>query len=87
SLGATVDLVTARPLDYRDDFTLAGSAQVGLNDLSNQIDPKLAALVSKKFADGTLGILLSAAYSERGIREEGPSTVRWERGTDNGGFA
>jgi iron complex outermembrane receptor protein len=84
SLGATVDLVTARPLDYKDDFTLAGSAQVGLNDLSNQVDPKLAALVSKKFADGTLGILLSAAYSERGIREEGPSTVRWERGTDNG---
>ena len=87
SLGATVDLVTARPLDYKDDFTLAGSAQVGLNDLSNQVDPKFAGLVSKKFADGTLGILLSAAYSERGIREEGPSTVRWERGTDNGGFA
>ena len=84
SLGATVDLVTARPLDYKDDFTLAGSAQVGLNDLSNAVDPKLAALVSKKFADGTLGVLLSAAYSERGILEEGPSTVRWERGTDNG---
>jgi len=84
SLGATVDLVTARPLDYREDFTLAGSAQVGLNGLSNEVDPKFAGLVSRKFADGTFGILLSAAYSERGIREEGPSTVRWERGTDNG---
>jgi TonB-dependent receptor len=95
SLGATVDLVTARPFDYRDDFTLAGSAQVGLNDFSNSVDPRLAGLVSAKFADGAVGILLSAAYSERGIREEGPSTVRWERGTDNapatprpsGGFA
>ncbi|HYG46455.1 MAG TPA: TonB-dependent receptor [Allosphingosinicella sp.] len=87
SLGATVDLVTARPFDYRDDFTLAGSAQLGYNDLSTAIDPRLAALVSAKFADGKIGILLSAAYSERGIREEGPSTVRWERGTDNGGFA
>ncbi len=87
SLGATVDLVTARPLDYKDDFTVAGSTQVGLNDFSNAVDPKLAGLVSAKFADGKIGVLLSAAYSERGIREEGPSTVRWERGTDNGGFA
>ena len=87
SLGATVDLQTARPFDYKEDVTIAGSAQVGLNDFSNAVDPKLAGLVSAKFADGTIGILLSAAYSERGIREEGPSTVRWERGTDNGGFA
>jgi TonB-dependent receptor len=87
SLGATVDLVTARPFDYKDDLTIAGTAQVGLNDLSNDIDPRLAGLVSAKFADGTLGILVSGAYSERGILEEGPSTVRWERGSDNGGFA
>ncbi|WP_076068566.1 TonB-dependent receptor [Sphingomonas montana] len=84
SLGATVDLVTARPFDYKDDFTVAGSTAVGLNDFSNAIDPKLSGLVSAKFLDGKLGILLSAAYSERGILEEGPSTVRWERGTDNG---
>jgi len=87
SLGATVDLQTARPLDYKDDFTLAGSAQVGLNDFSNAVDPKFAGLVSAKVADGTLGFLFSGSYSERGILEEGPSTVRWERGTDNGGFA
>lgn len=84
SLGATVDLQTARPFDYKEDMTIAGSAQVGLNDFSNAVDPKFAGLISKKFADGKIGILLSAAYSERGIREEGPSTVRWERGTDNG---
>jgi TonB-dependent receptor len=87
SLGATVDLQTAHPFDYKNNFTLAGSGQVGLNDFSNAVDPRLAALVSAKLADGKIGILLSAAYSERGIREEGPSTVRWERGTDNGGFA
>ncbi|HEX8402812.1 MAG TPA: TonB-dependent receptor [Allosphingosinicella sp.] len=87
SLGATVDLVSARPFDYRDDFTVAGSAQVGLNDLSNSVDPRFAGLVSAKFLDGRIGLLVSGAYSERGILEEGPSTVRWERGGDNGGFA
>ncbi|WP_240653433.1 TonB-dependent receptor [Sphingomonas crocodyli] len=87
SLGATVDLQTARPFDYKDDLTIAGSGAVGLNDFSNAVDPKLAGLISTKLADGKVGILVSAAYSERGIREEGPSTVRWERGTDNGNFA
>jgi TonB-dependent receptor len=87
SLGATVDLATARPFDYRADMTIAGSAQLGYNDLSKATDPRLTALFAAKFLDGKAGILLSAAYSERGILEEGPSTVRWERGTDNGGFA
>ena len=87
SLGATVDLVTARPFDYKGKLTVAGSAQLGVNDLSDSYDPRLAGLVSTKLLDGRLGILVSAAYSKRGILEEGPSTVRWERGTDNGGFA
>lgn len=86
SLGATVDLTTARPFDYKEDITIAGSAAVGLNDFSNAIDPRLSGLFAGKFLDGRLGVLVSAAYSERGIFEEGPSTVRWERGTDNGGF-
>ncbi len=83
SLGATVDLVTARPFDYRDDLTIAGSAQLGYNDFSESIDPRLAGLVSAKFADGKIGVLLSAAYSKRKILEEGPSTVRWDPGTAN----
>lgn len=87
SLGATVDLVTARPFDYRESLVVAGTAQVGYNDLSGSTDPRLAGLVSTQLLDGRLGILVSAAYSTRGIQEEGPSTVRWERGTDNGGFA
>ncbi|MEI9850930.1 MAG: TonB-dependent receptor plug domain-containing protein [Sphingomonas sp.] len=87
SLGATVDLQTARPFDSRDDLVLAGTAQAGYNDFSKQWDPKVSGLFAATLADGMFGILVSAAYSERGIREEGPSTVRWERGTDNGGFA
>ncbi len=86
SLGATVDLQTARPFDYREDFVLVGTAQLGLNDLSNSVDPRIAGLVSWRFADGRVGILLSGSYSERGIVEEGPSTVRWAQGTADGGF-
>ena len=38
-LGATLDLRTARPLDY-DGFTVATTAQVGYNDRSEESDPR-----------------------------------------------
>ncbi len=45
SLGATVDLRTARPFDY-DGFTFAASGQAGYNQMAEKADPRLAALVS-----------------------------------------
>ena len=81
SLGATVDMQTARPFDY-DEFTFAASGQMGYNDLSEETDPKISALIANTFADGTIGALLSVSYSERSIRDEGASTVRWDNSND-----
>jgi len=86
SLGATVDLTTSRPLDFSDDRVFTVSAQAGCNDLSKKWDPRFAALASQKFLDGTLGVLVSVAYSERNVREEGFSTVRWAEGPSSGGW-
>ena len=44
-------------------------------------------LISNTFADGTFGALLSVAYTERNLVEEGHSTVRWDGGTSSGGFS
>lgn len=79
SLGATVDLQTARPFDYKD-FTFAASGQLGYNDLSESTDPRAAFLISNRWADGRFGALLSVAYGERIQKEEGASTVRWRDG-------
>lgn len=79
SLGATVDLQTARPFDYAG-FQLAVSGQLGYNDLAEETDPRVALLVSNRFWDGRLGALLSVAYSEKRSLEEGASTVRWAAG-------
>lgn len=86
SLGATVDLQAARPLDYKDNFVVAGSARAGYNDLSKKWDPRLAGLVSWQNEEGTFGVLASGAYSTRSIKEEGHSTVRWSPAGANGGF-
>lgn len=77
SLGATVDLTTAKPFDY-DGFNMAAAAQYGFNDLSREYDPRATFLVSDTWLDGRLGALFSLAYATRNTLEEGSSTGRWE---------
>lgn len=77
SLGATVDLKAAQPFDY-DDFVFTASGQLGYNDLSEETDPGASILVSNTFADGKFGALFSLSYSERNVKDEGSSTVRWD---------
>ena len=85
SLGATVDLQTARPFDY-EGFVMSASAQMGYNDLSGNWDPRGAFLVAGRSPDGRFGALLSVAYSQRNLLEEGFSSVRWDAGNSVGGF-
>ncbi|WP_226467746.1 TonB-dependent receptor [Luteimonas panaciterrae] len=85
SLGATVDLRTARPFDY-GGFTFSASALAGYNDLSDNGSSRMSALISNTWADGRFGALLSVAYTDRKLIEEGSSTVRWDPSTANGGF-
>lgn len=84
SLGATVDLRAARPFDY-NGFTLAVSGQAGYNDLSEELSPRAALLISNTWADDTFGALFSVAVSGREALEEGHSTVRWQGGNVGSG--
>ena len=85
SLGATVDLQTARPFDY-GPFVVSASGQMGYNDLAREWSPRGAFLMSGTFADGRIGALFSVAYSQRELLEEGFSSVRWDGGNSAGGW-
>ena len=85
SLGATVDLQTARPFDYAKPQFVLG-AQASYNDLARQVTPRLTALASRTWMDGKFGAVVSAAYEERHILEEGANITRWTYGGMNGGF-
>ncbi|MET0533026.1 MAG: TonB-dependent receptor, partial [Steroidobacter sp.] len=86
SLGATVDLRTGRPFDY-DGFTVVTSATAQYNDLADDVNPRGAFVISNTWADKTFGALLSVAYTERNLVDEGSSTVRWSRPTGTIGAA
>ncbi|WP_372782823.1 TonB-dependent receptor [Phenylobacterium sp.] len=79
SLGATVDLRTARPFDYKG-FTFVASGQEGYNDLSEKYNPRGAIMIANQTPDGTFGGLLSVAYNKRDTKDVGTSTVRWATG-------
>ncbi|WP_156400542.1 TonB-dependent receptor [Caulobacter sp. Root655] len=79
SLGATVDLRTARAFDYHG-FKMVGSLQGSYNDLAKSTNPRGAFMVSNTWKDDTFGALLSVAYTKRKLDDEGSSTVRWATG-------
>ncbi len=85
SLGATVDLQTSRPFDFKG-FKASASVQGRYNDLAQKYDPRVAFLVSNTFVDGKVGALISGAFSKRNLFEEGFSTVRWDNGPSSGGW-
>nr|WP_243846278.1 TonB-dependent receptor [Rhizomicrobium palustre] len=75
SLGATVDMHTARPFDY-SKFVLSAAYQQGYNDFSGSGNPRGSFLISDVFGNGHFGALFSAAYTVRHTIESGASTVR-----------
>src|SRR5690606_26499852 len=76
SLGATVELSTARPF-HSSGFDAVASVQGGYNALSENWSPRFAGLISNTWMDGKFGALLSLAYSHKSSIEEGFSSVRW----------
>ncbi|HVF18066.1 MAG TPA: TonB-dependent receptor [Steroidobacteraceae bacterium] len=77
SLGATMDLYTARPFDF-DGTRFVASYQQTYSDLADEFDPRGVGLVSFSNDSKTFGVLFSAAYSERHILEEGAQSGGWE---------
>ncbi len=85
SLGGTVDLQSARPFDYKKNTAVIAAA-ASYNDLARKTKPRVSGLVTATTDDGKFGVLLSVAYEERRLIEEGANITRWTYGGFNGGF-
>lgn len=76
SIGATVDLKTARPFQFSGFQAVASVA--GLYDgMSKKAKPQFSALISDTFADDTIGLLASVAYYKRASRYDQANTARY----------
>ena len=77
SLGAVVDLNTGNPLGGKEGLTLVASAQARYNDLTKDVDPRVAGLIAWTNADRTFGVSASVAWSDYRTDELGNNSVRW----------
>ena len=64
SLGATVDLVTGKPLDYKGR-RIALSAEDAFYENGGTHNPRVAALLADQWFDDRLGFSISGAFSKR----------------------
>jgi TonB-dependent receptor len=69
SLGATVDLITGKPFDYKNS-AMAFSAEDSYYRNGKKHSPRVTALVSQRWFDGKMGILLSGAYAKRNSEDD-----------------
>ena len=83
SLGAVVDLNTGNPLAGKDGLTLALSAQGQYNDLSKELGPRVAGLLSYRAPSGVWAASVSGAYSKQEQIEATNNTVRWAQARFN----
>jgi TonB-dependent receptor len=70
SIGATIDVRTLRPLDQRKPFSFAGSVGSTWAELRDTNNPEASGIVSWRNEDRTLGVALSASYSEQKVRDD-----------------
>ena len=84
SLGAVVDLNTGNPLAGRAGLNGALSVVGSYNDLSKDLGPRVAGLLSWRNDAGTLGASISAAYSKTSTLELGNNSVRWAQARFDG---
>jgi iron complex outermembrane recepter protein len=83
SLGAVVDLNTARAFNYDEGWTFVAGAQGAYNDLSNTVRPRLTGLIAYRDPGGIWGATASAAYTRVRLDTAYSDTVGWQKARFN----
>ena len=70
-VSGAINVITRRPLDFRQQLTVEGSVQANYNDLSGETEPHLSGLVNWKNAANTAGILIQGFSEKSSVRRDG----------------
>ncbi|MBM0105853.1 TonB-dependent receptor [Steroidobacter sp. S1-65] len=76
AIGGIVNVRTFRPLSL-ERSTVAGSAVASSPELADTIDPRVSGLASWINDDANFGLLVSAVYDERTLRQDRITGVTW----------
>ncbi|WP_229519414.1 TonB-dependent receptor [Massilia rhizosphaerae] len=70
-VSGAIDVITRRPLDFRQPLTVEASVQANYNDLAKKTEPQVSALVSWKNPAHNFGVLLQAFSEKQSVRRDG----------------
>ena len=70
-VAGSVDIITRRPLDFDEQFTVGGSVGAVYAELPDDTDPQISALFNWKNDSDTFGVLLQGFSEERHLRRDG----------------
>jgi iron complex outermembrane receptor protein len=70
-VSGAIDVITRRPLDFRNAVTVEGALQANYNDLRGKTEPQVSALVNWKNDAGTMGLLLQGFSEKQSVRRDG----------------
>jgi TonB-dependent receptor len=78
-IGATINIITARPFDYK---TLRAAFQAKANDdtsskVGAKVTPEFSGLFSDTFFDDRVGFLVNGSYSKRNSQEQSANIDGW----------
>jgi len=79
-IGATVNMMTARPLNdpgFKGVVSAKAVHETSVENVGDKLTPEFSALFSNTFADDTIGVLVSGSYQERNNREENANVDNW----------
>src|SRR5471032_1342739 len=70
-VSGTIDVITRRPLEFKNKITAEGSIQGFYNDLAGKTDPQFSGLVNWKNDDNTFGIMVQGFSQKSTVRRDG----------------
>ncbi len=70
-VSGAINVITRRPLDFRQPLTFEASVQANYNDLSGKTKPHVSALVAMKNAANSAGFLLQGFSEKAAVRRDG----------------
>lgn len=76
-IGATVNVITARPLDGKSGFHIAGAAGGIYDTLADKLSPDVSGVASWTTDDKTFGVVLSASYTDRHSQNDNVNIGGW----------
>ena len=78
-VAGSVDIITRRPLDFKEPVTFTGSAGMVYADLPDKSDPQLSALFNWKNDANNFGVMLQGFFERRHLRRDGVEILGYEQ--------